>query len=79
MFEAKLETKMTNEFMVVERLVAGNERNDADNNNPDFFGVGNESMMLRNYGTQGWSLVSVISEQLSSDQTRRVFYLQRSV
>ncbi len=67
---------MTNEFMVVERLVANNERNDADNNNPEFFGVDNESMMLRNYGASGWNLVSVISEQLG-DQTRRVFYLQR--
>ena len=69
---------MTNEFMVVERIVANSERNDPDINNPDFFGVDTESMMLRNYGEQGWSLVSVISEQLGTEQTRRVFYLQRS-
>lgn len=71
-----MELEMTNEFMVIERLVSSSERNQPDNNNPDFFGVDNESMMLRNYGSKGWSLVSVISEQLG-DQTRRVFYMQR--
>ena len=69
---------MINEFLTVERLVSSSERNEPDTKNPDFFGVDTESMMLRNYGEQGWNLVSVISEQLGTDQTRRVFYLQRA-
>ena len=34
-------------------------------------------MTLRNYGLQGWKLVSVITEPVSHDTSRRVFYLTR--
>lgn len=68
---------MTREYMVVERIVTASERHEADKNNPGFFGVDSESMMLRNYGAQKWRLISVITEAVSLDQCRRVFYLER--
>jgi hypothetical protein len=34
-------------------------------------------MMLRNYAQQGYQLVSVITEPVSQDDSRRVFYLVR--
>jgi hypothetical protein len=70
---------MATEHMVVERIVSASERHEADNKNPGFFGVDSESMMLRNYGAQNWRLVSVITEPVSLDQCRRVFYLERTV
>lgn len=65
------------EYMVVERLVNADERHDADKNNPGFFGVDPEAMMLRNYAQQGFRLISVISEPVSHSTARRVFYLTR--
>lgn len=69
---------MTIEYMVVERVVNLNERNDEDRSNPGFACVDVESMMLRNYGTKNWELVNVITETVGKDQSRRVFYLRRS-
>jgi hypothetical protein len=63
------------EYVVVERIVEAHERHEADSKNPDFFGVDLEAMMLRNYAQQGFKLVSVISEPVSQEQSRRVFYL----
>jgi hypothetical protein len=68
---------MPNEFVVVERVVNAQERHDADARNPGFSGVDVESMMLRNYGQQGYRLVSVITEPISGHESRRVFYLMR--
>lgn len=65
------------EYVVVERIVGADERHDADNNNPGFSGVDVEAMMLRNYAQQGYRLVSVITEAVSRDDSRRVFYLTR--
>jgi len=65
------------EYVVVERIVNAHERHDADKNNPGFSGVDSESMMLRNYAQQGYRLVSVITERVSNDDSRRVFYLTR--
>ena len=65
------------EYIVVERIVNAHERHDADKNNPGFSGVDVEAMMLRNYAQQGYSLVSVITERVSNDDSRRVFYLTR--
>ena len=67
----------TAEYMVVERVVNAHERHDADKNNPGFSGVDVETMMLRNYAQQGFRLVSVITESVSNDENRRVFYLTR--
>jgi hypothetical protein len=68
---------MPNEFMVVERIVNVAERHDPDVRNPGFSGVDAESMMLRNYGEQGYTLVSVITEPVSGQESRRVFYMMR--
>lgn len=68
---------MPNEFIAVERIVNQHERHDADARNPGFAGVDSETMMLRNYGQQGYALVSVITEPVSHDQQRRVFYLMK--
>jgi hypothetical protein len=68
---------MPNEFVVVERIVQAGERNDKDANNPGFSGVDSETMMLRNYGHQGYALVSVVSEEISREESRRVFYLMK--
>ncbi len=68
---------MPNEFVVVERIVHAGERNDKDANNPGFSGVDSETMMLRNYGQQGYKLVSVITEDISREESRRVFYLMK--
>lgn len=68
---------MANEFVVVERIVNNVERHDPDGRNPGFSGVDAESMMLRNYGEQGFTLVSVITEPISGQECRRVFYLMR--
>ena len=68
---------MATEFVVVERLVHASERNDKDANNPGFSGVDSETMMLRNYGQQGFKLVSVITEEVSREESRRVFYLMK--
>ncbi|MCC6465279.1 MAG: hypothetical protein IT463_08075 [Planctomycetes bacterium] len=68
---------MAREYLVVERIVDAHERHEKDRANPGFSGVDIESMMLRNYGSQGWALVSVVSEPVSHDQSRRVFYLTR--
>jgi len=65
------------EYVVVERIVASDERHDADKNNPGFHGVDVEAMMLRNYAQQGYRLVSVVTEPVSRDDNRRVFYLTR--
>ena len=65
------------EYMVVERIVPNHERHEPDKNNPGFSGVDVESMMLRNYSQQGFRLISVITEPVSSDESRRVFYLTR--
>ena len=65
------------EYMVVERFVPSHERHEGDKNNPGFSGVDVEAMMLRNYAQQGFRLVSVISEPVSGDESRRVFYLTR--
>ncbi|MCZ7607255.1 MAG: hypothetical protein M5U25_14535 [Planctomycetota bacterium] len=65
------------EYLVVERIVNAHERHEADKNNPGFSGVDSESMMLRNYAQQGYRLVSVITEPVSQDDSRRVFYLVR--
>lgn len=65
------------EYMVVERIVSTDEKNDADKNNPGFTGVDVEAMMLRNYAQQGFRLVSVVSESITRDSNRRVFYLTR--
>lgn len=65
------------EYMVVERIVNAHERHDADKNNPGFSGVDVETMMLRNYAQQGFRLVSVITESVSNEDSRRVFYLTR--
>jgi len=65
------------EYLVIERLVNAHERHEQDRSNPGFSGVDVESMMLRNYGEKGWELSAVISEPVSHDQARRVFYLSR--
>jgi hypothetical protein len=65
------------EYMVVERLLSPSEAHDPDKNNPGFFGVDPETMMLRNYAQQGFRLVSVVSEPASNDKLRRVFYLTK--
>ncbi|MCB9933762.1 MAG: hypothetical protein H6841_10120 [Planctomycetes bacterium] len=65
------------EYLVVERIVNAHERHETDKNNPGFCGVDSESMMLRNYAQQGYRLVSVITEPVSQDDSRRVFYLTR--
>lgn len=65
------------EYVVVERIVPADEEHDADNNNPGFNGVDVEAMMLRNYAQQGYRLVNVITEPMSRDNNRRVFYLTR--
>jgi hypothetical protein len=65
------------EYVVVERIVNAHERHDADKNNPGFNGVDVEAMMLRNYAQQGYRLISVITEPVSQDDNRRVFYLTR--
>lgn len=65
------------EYVVVERIVNAHERHEADKNNPGFSGVDVEAMMLRNYAQQGYRLVSVITEPVSQDDNRRVFYLTR--
>ncbi len=70
---------MAIEYMVVERVVSAHERHTEDRANPGFSGVDSESMMLLNYGAKGWRLISVISESVSHDQSRRVFYLSREV
>jgi hypothetical protein len=75
---AQRETTMaSSEYVVVERIVSANERHESDNNNPGFCGVDSEAMMLRNYAQQGYRLVSVITEPVSNDESRRVFYLTR--
>ena len=68
---------MAIEYMVIERIVSAHERHPDDRANPGFSGVDTEVMTLRNYGLQGWQLVSVISEPVSHDTSRRVFYLTR--
>ena len=65
------------EYMVVERMVSAHERHEADKNNPGFSGVDVEAMMLRNYAQQGYRLISVVTERVSNDDSRRVFYLCR--
>lgn len=65
------------EYVVIERIVNAHERHEADKNNPGFSGVDTEAMMLRNYAQQGYRLVSVITERVSNDDSRRVFYLTR--
>lgn len=67
------------EYLVIERIVEAHERHEPDRSNPGFSGVDHESMTLRNYGQQGWELVSVVSEPVSGEQNRRVFYLRRKV
>lgn len=69
---------MPNEFIVVERIVNQHERHDPDAKNPGFFGVDSETMMLRNYGQLGYALVSVVTEPVSHDQFRRLFYLMKT-
>jgi hypothetical protein len=68
---------MPNEFVVVERIVSAGERHDPDARNPGFFGIDTETMMLSNYGQQGYKLVSVITDIISREESRRVFYLMK--
>ena len=68
---------MAIEFMVIERIVSAHERHPDDRTNPGFSGGESETMMLRNYGIKVWKLVTVISEPVSHDTSRRVFYLTR--
>ncbi|KAA0212036.1 hypothetical protein EDM80_10755 [bacterium] len=70
---------MAIEYLVIERIVSAHERHPEDRANPGFSGGESETMMLRNYGLQGWKLVTVISEPVSHDNSRRVFYLMREV
>lgn len=70
---------MAIEYLVIERVVGAHERHPEDRTNPGFSGVDSESMTLMNYGSKGWRLISVITEPVSHDHSRRVFYLQREV
>ncbi len=70
---------MAIEYLVIERLVGAHERHPEDRANPGFSGVDSESMMLLNHGAKGWKLVTVVSEPVSHDHNRRVFYLWREV
>jgi hypothetical protein len=70
---------MAIEYMVIERIVSASERHPVDRTNPGFSGVDPEVMTLRNYGLQGWRLVSVITEPVSHDSSRRVFYMSREI
>ncbi|MBK9975247.1 MAG: hypothetical protein IPP14_10800 [Planctomycetes bacterium] len=66
------------EYVVIERIVNVHERHEQDRSNPGFSGVDVEAMTLRNYGEKNWVLTTVLTEPVSHDQFRRVFYFQRS-